>query len=106
MNGETHDDRCCMLSDPSSPDPSCPGVEALEAERTSGCPWCRICGSCDAGLPMSCTCGECTCEAPCGHPRCAHSFSQAPSEGPLFEQRVPKPVRNPLQEPVDCEPAW
>jgi hypothetical protein len=34
------------------------------------CEWCRECGSCDYGLMMSCTCGDCTCESDCGFPRC------------------------------------
>lgn len=95
--GETHDDRCCMNGIPpgKGPHPDCPGVEALQAEYLeikrravpepvrnpllepvaeepawASCTWCRECGSCDAGLPMSCTCGTCTCTEPCGHPRC------------------------------------
>ena len=35
-----------------------------------GCEHCRECGSCDYGLPMSCTCGPCSCLLPCGHPAC------------------------------------
>lgn len=37
---------------------------------TADCPWCRECGSCDYGLPMSCTCGDCDCPEDCGHPNC------------------------------------
>lgn len=78
--GETHDDRCCMNGVPagSDPSPACPGIDALMEEwgETIGCRHCRMCASCDAGLPMSCTCGPCTCSGDCEHPRCA----QGPGE--------------------------
>lgn len=40
------------------------------SKTATECAGCRQCGSCDAGLPMSCTCGPCSCTEACGHPRC------------------------------------
>jgi hypothetical protein len=41
-----------------------------EDHQMTACRWCRECGHCDYGLPMSCTCGDCTCAEDCGHPNC------------------------------------
>lgn len=49
-------------------------VQPTAANETA-CPWCRECGSCDYGLAMSCTCGDCTCADRCGHPRCARGWT-------------------------------
>lgn len=49
---------------------------AYDSADLPGCRWCRECGSCDYGLAMSCTCGDCDCTAPCGHPRCQREGSE------------------------------
>jgi hypothetical protein len=51
----------------------------LTPARDDECPSCRLCGSCDAGLPMSCTCGDCICSQPCDHGRCAAAAHTDPN---------------------------
>lgn len=76
------DHSACGWKPPEEPEPRCVGCGHTDGEGC-GCPPKRtLCGSCDAGLPMECTCPpeECVCDSPEEPPLTPEEEEELPPE--------------------------